>query len=375
MSLEKLAEISRLYGADPEYVIAGGGNTSFKDRDFLYVKASGTSLALVKPEDFVKMDRSALAAIWKKKYPEDTNAREAAVLADMMAGRCAGEEEKRPSVETLLHDLLPFTYVVHTHPALVNGLTCSQGGENAMNELFPGSFWIPLVNPGYILSKVVKDTLEASKSKNKAGSEKITVVFLQNHGVFVAANTTEEIIETYKMIMETIKEKIKKEPDLGGEVHSFGNSQTVGKEILNFYEKTYPDKKWFLKFLRNNQIAAFTASKASFGPVSSVYTPDHIVYSGSDPLFLDDISNLENAFMAHTKKTGKAPKIIAIQSLGIFGIGNSEKAAENAVELFRDTCRIAVYSENFKGPCFMDSGMINFINNWEVERYRSAVQK
>ena len=91
MSLEKLAEISRFYGGNAEYVIAGGGNTSFKDDEFLYIKASGTSLAQAKPEDFVKMKRSSLAAIWEKEYPPDPEAREAAVLADMMAGRCAGE--------------------------------------------------------------------------------------------------------------------------------------------------------------------------------------------------------------------------------------------------------------------------------------------
>jgi len=64
--------------------------------------------------------------MWEKSYPAESDAREKEVLSDLMASRRAGEEKKRPSVETTLHDILPFSFVVHTHPALVNGLTCSQ---------------------------------------------------------------------------------------------------------------------------------------------------------------------------------------------------------------------------------------------------------
>ena len=54
MSLEIIAELSRLYGADEAFVLAGGGNTSFKDENFLYIKPSGVSLAAIQPEQFVK---------------------------------------------------------------------------------------------------------------------------------------------------------------------------------------------------------------------------------------------------------------------------------------------------------------------------------
>ena len=69
MSLEIIAELSRFYGADERFVLAGGGNTSFKDEKFLYVKPSGVALATIEPAQFVKLDRSivkqcyALAAI------------------------------------------------------------------------------------------------------------------------------------------------------------------------------------------------------------------------------------------------------------------------------------------------------------------------
>ena len=104
MSISALAEIFRHYGANPDYVLAGGGNTSWKNGDTLYVKASGASLADAVPDAFVKMNRKALAAIWEQQYPDSSAERESAVLAGMLAARQAGEEQKRPSVEVLLHD-------------------------------------------------------------------------------------------------------------------------------------------------------------------------------------------------------------------------------------------------------------------------------
>ena len=58
--LAALAEMSNKFGSDADYVLAGGGNTSFKSDDCLFVKGSGTALATIKPDDFVKMDRRAL---------------------------------------------------------------------------------------------------------------------------------------------------------------------------------------------------------------------------------------------------------------------------------------------------------------------------
>ena len=110
--LNALAAMSQKYGANSSFVLAGGGNTSYKSDEILYIKGSGTALATIKPEQFVKMDRALLAKMWETDYPADEAAREAAVLADMMDARVKNEMG-RPSVETLLHDLFPQRYVLH----------------------------------------------------------------------------------------------------------------------------------------------------------------------------------------------------------------------------------------------------------------------
>jgi rhamnose utilization protein RhaD (predicted bifunctional aldolase and dehydrogenase) len=374
MSLEELAEISRFYGSDSKYVIAGGGNTSFKDDSYLYIKASGTSLASLGSGDFVKMDKEKLKSIWDKKYPEESESREAAVLVDMMAARTPGEE-KRPSVETLLHAILPFTYVVHLHPALVNGLGCSRNGEKAAEELFGGqSLWIPSANPGYVLSRIVKDAMDEYKAQK---GEPPQIIFLQNHGIFVAADSTEEIRSLYKRIMDTITGAVKRKPDTSGMVNRFGDSEAWGETLRSLAGKSReglePKVCWHTWFIRNSEIAAFIQDEKSFYPLSSAFTPDHVVYAGSEPLYVQEGAALEEAWKKYKEKSGLIPKTVVFRGLGVFGLGNSEKAAQTATELFIDALKVAVYSESFGGPLFLGEDQIRFINNWEVERYRSRV--
>jgi rhamnose utilization protein RhaD (predicted bifunctional aldolase and dehydrogenase) len=382
MSLADIVELSRYYGSRSEYVIAGGGNTSFKDEKTLYIKGSGTALGDIGPGGFVRMDRKKLAAIWEKDYPAPPDEREAAVLADMMAAREAGEEEKRPSVETLLHDILPFPFVVHLHPALVNALTCSRRGAEGAAELFPsGTLWIPSSNPGFVLSRTAKDALDDYSGRTGISAP---VLLLQNHGVFAGADSPGGIREQYRRIMDTLKGKIIRKPDLENESGVYGASRETGAILAAAAEETEPGlKSAEVLFLRNNEIAALVKDRSSFQPLSGPFTPDHIVYAGSDPLFIETRGTggdkqgelIRRAWKEHREKFGRNPKIAALQDLGVFGIGESEKTARLALELFTDAIHIAVYSEAFGGPRFMTPDQKDFINNWEVERYRIRVAR
>jgi rhamnose utilization protein RhaD (predicted bifunctional aldolase and dehydrogenase) len=279
-------------------------------------------------------------------------------------------------VETLLHDILPFAFVVHTHPSLVNGLTCAQKGREAALELFAGRIvWTPSINPGYILSKAVKD---ASEGYRKEKGETADTIFLQNHGIFVGADRIDEIRAVYGRVMDAIGGQVRRKPDLSGKVSSFGNSDSLARELGEAAARISGQPVWFVQFERNTELGRFIADRDAFKPLSSAFTPDHIVYAGSDPLFLDsgaaeNAGSLEDALKKHAGKTGRLPKTVAVQGLGVFGLGNSEKAAGNAVELFNDAAKVAVYTESFGGPLFMPPEQITFINNWEVERYRSKV--
>ena len=196
--MQKLVEFSRRYGSNPELVLAGGGNTSMKEGGILYIKGSGCSLSMIRSVDFVAMDMEKLLAICRKKYPNEDKEREAMFLADVNSARLPGEEHKRPSVETLLHALFPQRYVLHLHPALINGLTCGEEGQRAAAELFPGVIWVNACRPGYTLAKLLAD---------KIGPDSNTVL-LQNHGVFFASDTPEGLEKLLHNMMTTLKSEL-----------------------------------------------------------------------------------------------------------------------------------------------------------------------
>jgi rhamnose utilization protein RhaD (predicted bifunctional aldolase and dehydrogenase) len=289
----------------------------------------------------------------------------------MMAARRPGEENKRPSVETLLHDILPFAYVVHTHPALVNGLCCSKNGEAKAAELFgDDAVWIPSCNPGYVLCALVKSALDAHRSRT---GKEAAIIFLQNHGVFAGADSPDGVRAVYGRIMGALEREIKDGPDFSGGTAEYGNSAETAARLARLAGGDAA-----VVFERNNEFARLVEDAVSFYPVSSALTPDHIVYSGSDPLFISsgDLSpadRLETLWKSHVEKTGRVPKIAAVEGLGVFGIGAAEKAARLSLALFTDTARVARYAASFGGVLFMTRDKIDFINNWEVERYRSKV--
>ena len=64
-NLEQLIEVSRYFGSNEEFVIAGGGNTSYKDERKIWVKASGACLNEISLEEFAVLDRAKLHAISK----------------------------------------------------------------------------------------------------------------------------------------------------------------------------------------------------------------------------------------------------------------------------------------------------------------------
>ena len=79
MSLQEICKLSNQYGSNPEFVLAGGGNTSFKDEKYLYIKPSGVSLAAITEKDFVKMERAVIRQCFDLKDFASKDDREAQI--------------------------------------------------------------------------------------------------------------------------------------------------------------------------------------------------------------------------------------------------------------------------------------------------------
>jgi len=369
MSLETLVHFSNAYGANPAFVLAGGGNTSYKTADTLYIKGSGTSLATIKGEQFVRMDRKALAAIWEKTYSADEKEREAEALADLMAAKMPGEESKRPSVETLLHDLFPQQFILHVHPSSVNAITCSVQGKAAALELVPGAVWVDECNPGYILAATCREKMLAYKAET---GKDASVVFLQNHGIFFAADTEAELDALVGGIMSAIDAKLAVKPD-------FSEAETckcTAAKIAPVLRMCYDEEgQAAVVFTANKQVLDFAASAEAFAELKQPLSPDHIVYCKAEPLFIEDFAPeaIKAAFDALKARRGFAPKVVFAKGIGMFTVGASLKEAKTAAVVWQDAMTITVLAQNFGGVRHMAPDMVDFIVNWEVESYRAKV--
>ena len=360
MILETLTRYSNRYGSDPELVLAGGGNTSEKDGSILYIKGSGTSLSTITSEGFVAMDRAKLAAMMEKEYPAEDAPREAAALADMMAAKLPGQEQKRPSVETLLHALFPMRYVLHLHPALVNGLTCGRDGEAMTKKLFPDAVWVGICKPGYILAKVCKAHMDAYAAKTGRAAD---TLFLQNHGVFLAADDDIKLGEMLTGILETLRGVCTEQADFSA---CASEPEGVGETLAKLYGENA-----VYRFNGCTEAVRFSASAEAMQPVAEPFTPDHIVYCKAHPLYLTDPAILPEDFAAYRQKHGYAPKLVYLKDSGFFTVADNEKQAATAELLALDAIKIAVYSRAFGGALPMTPEMTDFIVNWEVEAYRA----
>lgn len=367
--IDDLIAISRKFGQDSRFVIAGGGNTSYKDENRLWVKASGHALATITEDGFAVLDRTLLNEMGEKAYNEDTAIREEQVKNDL-AVACV-TKDRRPSVETSLHNCMGFAFVVHLHPTLVNGLMCSANAEAVCGEIFPEALYIEYTDPGYTLFKKVYDRINAYKAAN--GKEP-QVIFLQNHGIFVGGDTTAEIEGIYSEILGKLEAKVAALPEGGSEVSP--TVMDVIPAIRQMLSRAGRGLKT-LKVTKNALVDYFL--DGSREKIAAPFTPDIIVYCKSAYIFIDAESDEEILKQAEEKieafaaEKGYTPKVLLIKGIGLVAVGDNFKNAQIITDVFTDAMKVAFYAQSFGGEHPMEKAWIDFIDNWEVENYRRKV--
>lgn len=369
--IEKLVEVSRKYGSDDRFVIAGGGNTSFKTVDRLWVKASGHALATIDENGFAVLDRALLNPMGEKKYSSETSEREEQVKNDLAAACIT--KDRRPSVETSLHNCMEAAFVVHLHPTLVNGLMCSKDAETLCAHFFPDALYIPYTDPGYTLFKKVYDKIKEYRKEHGCDP---AVIFLQNHGIFVGADTVEEIERIYDGIMSKLESLVKPVPE--GEAPICDCVSETIPAIRTILSRGGRGLKT-LKVTNNALVDSFIQSKDAAAAVLKPFTPDGIVYCKSEYIFIDPkdpedlVKQAERKIEAYIQKRGHTPKVLLIKGIGLVAVGSNAKEAQTVTDVFMDSMKVAWYAASFGGEHPMTARQIAFIDNWEVENYRRKV--
>ncbi|MBE3142149.1 MAG: SDR family NAD(P)-dependent oxidoreductase, partial [Thermoplasmata archaeon] len=372
----ELIEISKYYGSNKEYVIAGGGNTSFKDKETIWIKASGQSLAELTEEGLVALSREKLHVISSGIYSDDPSTREEQVKADMFHSIPDPGKNKRPSVETSLHEIIQYKFIVHLHPTLINGLLCSRNAKSLTHKLFGESvLFVPYTDPGYTLFKKLESDIILYREKFSHDPQ---IIFLENHGSFVGADTTEEIRKIYSEIITKIEEQI---PPIS-EITPLPYNPLLNKVLPGLRILLSGEQPVVIRFRNNSLIAKFYQNQQEFHKISLPLTPDIIVYCKTRYLYIEQSSTAEKILdsfryqLSHfISEYGYSPKVLIIKDMGVFAIAESYASAETCLDVYEDLIKISYYASLCGGIKFLTPEQVSFIDQWEVENYRRKVSQ
>ena len=389
--IDVLVKISRFYGSDPDFVLAGGGNTSVKIGRRLLVKGSGHPLATIGPDGFVEMDRDTLETLVNRQLSTDKAQREEQFKTAIMAARVDPQKGQRPSVEALLHHLMPRQYVVHSHSTLVNMYTCCQKGGDLVGKLLGDQvMWVPEVDPGYILSRTLRDLLAGYKTAT--GRDCPRAVLMQNHGLVICGDSAEEVRQTTDWLVAALRKPLEDDPPIA----AFGPITRIdpdrARRLINLIG---PSLRGLLAGSDTLKIVAFDdgveslslgcgaegKTLATAGPL----TPDQIVYCRSFALWVDPpddaahdspeywVTALRQAIANHVNKTGAPPQMVLVKGLGLFAAGDDPAGAQTARAVYLDAIKIMAGAQRLGGVKYLDPALRKFIEDWEVEAYRKQI--
>ncbi len=384
----KLIWLSRHFGTNPEFILAGGGNTSAKIEGRLHVKASGHSLATIEAGGFVAMNREKLTSLLSTSLSDDPVCREEEFKAAILDARLEGEKGMRPSVECVLHNVLSPTFVVHTHSTWANMIACSTNGERVTKELFGDEvLWVPYVDPGYILARKLAVALEAHAKRTKKAQP--AAVLLENHGLIIADDDPEEIIRRTQWFVDKVRERL-------GDIRTgepFGALEAIDEQrSRKFIGVIAPALRALLAEGPTLKVVTFDSSDHAMNLAAGAHgaamaaggalAPDQIVYCKTFPMWFETVGDepvdaivarLRMAVDAHKAAAGFIPGVVIVKGLGLFVAGDDFAGAETARAVYVDAIKVMAGARRLGGAKFLGEHDRKFIENWELEVHRRRV--
>ncbi len=372
---DELIALSNSFGSDPMFVRAGGGNSSVKVDGVLWIKPSGVPLATLAADDLVPLDRARLVALLDQD-PATLPAEGDPVMAAAAAARLAEAHGRRPSVELLFHALLPQRLVLHTHPVLVNAVTCNRDGPALAERLFGDrAVWVLYTDPGLPLAHAILDARRAHEARTGLVAPPVTL--LGNHGLIVGGETAAEIAAQTAWLVSRIEAAIGVEAatDRAG-ASAAGADEVVVRAIASGLGRPA------VAFDPHPLAAAFAGTPAgrafmAGGPL----IPDQIVYAGSWPLVVD-IGNVAvgqlsaltaRRVVGFETERGVPPIVTVVPGVGLFATGESDRQAETARDVYLDMLRVGEAALRLGAVRHLSAAERTFIENWEAESYRKQV--
>ena len=371
---------SRLLGRDRSLVLHGGGNTSVKIgesglfgemQELLYVKGSGWDLETIESDGFTPVQLDYVRRLASLPALSDPQMVNELATHTLRAGAPA------PSVETILHAILPHKYVDHTHADAVLSVSNSPDGEKRIRDIYGDKVVvIPYIMAGFDLAAYCAREYPKQKTKHTVG------MVLLSHGVF---SFGADARESYELMIELVSMA---EKHLAAQkawsvvlppVSPSAFKREDAAQLRSDVSKAagFPmlcrcnDAPRFLGFARHPDVARISQG----GPA----TPDHVIRTKPWPMLERNVAGFVSSYKKYFErnaKTAKEPKVMLDPAprmaldpeFGLAAFGRAAKDVGIVAELYEHTMDVILRAEALGGWRALDDKHIFDIEYWDLEQ-------
>jgi rhamnose utilization protein RhaD (predicted bifunctional aldolase and dehydrogenase)/NAD(P)-dependent dehydrogenase (short-subunit alcohol dehydrogenase family) len=372
---------SRLLGRDPALVLHGGGNTSVKitEKDFFgddvslcYVKGSGWDLGTIERAGFAPVRLHALVKMSQLPTMSDEDM--------VLQQRAAMTNPNAPaaSIEAILHAILPFRFVDHSHANAISALTCNADGEARVKELYGKRvIVVPYVMPGFVLAKTVADLISGRDLR----AEGIQGMVLLKHGLFTFDDDAKKSYELH-IEMVTLAETY-----LANKSASTAAAKAEASQDLLALAKL---RQAVSKLRGAPQIARLNSSAEAVGyanlPAVADFgtrgplTPDHSIRTKRAPVFIGEdmgasLQSFADEYAAYFNSNASgqtmldaAPRFAIWPNQGVISFGDTLKDANIVADIAASTLATVQLGEAVGGWQPLPEKDIFDIEYWDLEQ-------
>ena len=372
---------SRLLGQDSSLVLHGGGNTSVKitetnivgeQEEILYVKGSGWDLISIEAAGFSPVRMAHMIKLAELESLSDPQ------MVNELKTQLTNASAPAPSVETILHAILPFKYVDHTHADAVVTISNTSNGEERIREIYGDRVVVvPYVMPGFDLSKDV-DRLFSEQATDKTEG-----MVLLNHGIFSFGDTAKQAYDRMIELVNLAEQYLIKQNAWEVKKPSSNvSSKSIRNEIARLRSEisavidnpilfNLTDSKQGIDFSNRDDVDDI----ATRGPV----TPDHVIRTKRIPMIGRDVGAYTKAYEAYFKthepnakerKTilDTAPRVILDSEFGLCAVGKSMSEIGIISDLYKHTMQCILRAEKLGGWQALPASDIFDLEYWDLEQ-------
>jgi rhamnose utilization protein RhaD (predicted bifunctional aldolase and dehydrogenase) len=367
--LELRVYTSNILGVDQDLVLHGGGNTSVKIDNTLYVKGSGWDLANIQKEGFAPVDLEALQKMATLPHLSDS---------DMVAQQKAAMKDKNapnPSIEAILHAIIPFKFVDHTHADAVVTISNSKQGKELIEKLFPDFLIVPYIMPGFILAKKVYEL-----TKEGFDWDKCKGIILHNHGIFTfdddGKKSYDKMIEAVRVAEDFLATSAKLPQEHKKPTKSYD------LEKLKAVLQKHKGDSVVMQLNQSNTALHYASQEPLEQKVTrGVLTPEHIIRTKRTPLVIqnDDFENsmqkYKEQYIAYFNRYAKdevmlspTPNYIVLKDFGVIALGKNEKEANIVADIVAHTMKAVLQADQLGGYVSISEADSFAMEYWELEQ-------